>query len=473
MERIESEIRRVLQDHHKISSNVRSEEAKIDGLNKEIKLLEEGNRVSDADELDRQRMQNLLSYQSTLIARAASRTDLLRALHEDLLVLFLRRKQLRQADGVVGSGGDAMPNISLSSGLSSGDDDNQKFRNDDPMPGSMDIVRISDDHDNLEEVTTEQEQLPMSLKMLQINMNESACLTPEAGNEYGDLHYKSNILDNIAMGILDPNANVDNIFKEAMESSTFTCADAPGTKKMPKKIGRGTHRNLARRLTVDFDDLGNPTGPNACAFKRSINSYVCHFLPVRFKQIGDVPVEDYKSVLNVLTERYNFDLNRSYTRKKISSCYRQHKYKLLVQVKKDLERGIEPQKPSYVKKEDWDAFVAKTRDEEFDKISKKNKASRSQQSALHRKVLSSSSLHKRKPEESEQGAVDDSIWAKVHKPKRGRPKKLLMENDDNPNVLDSTSLDVAQEVFGADRPIKGFPHLDAGQFDYCWTSADT
>lgn len=77
-------------------------------------------------------------------------------------------------------------------------------------------------------------------------------------------------------------------------------------------------------------------------------------------------------ILNLVTiifniqERYNFDINGSYTRKKISSCYRQHKYKLLVRVKKDLERGIEPLKPSYVKQEDWDAFVAKTKDEEFD-----------------------------------------------------------------------------------------------------------
>ncbi|KAG9448799.1 hypothetical protein H6P81_008764 [Aristolochia fimbriata] len=471
MDHVESEIRRVLQDHHKISSNVRGEEAKIDGLNKEIKLLEERILVSDSDEFDRQRMQNLLSYQSTLIARAASRTELLRALHEDLLFLFLRRKQLRQADGAVGSSADVMPNISLSSGLSSGDDHTQEIPHDDPVTGSMDMVRINDDHDNLEEVTTEQDQLPLSLKMLQINMNEDACLTPQTASQYGDLQFKNNMLDNITMGILDPNANVDNIL---MESSTFPCAETLGTKRIPKKIGCGPHRNLTRRLTVDFDDLGNPTGPNACAFKRSINSYVCHFLPVRFKQIGDVPVEDYKSVLNILTERYNFDINRSYTRKKISSCYRQHKYKLLVQVKKDLERGIEPQKPSYVKKEDWDVFVAKTRDEEFDRISKKNKASRSQQSALHRKVLSPSSVLKRKQEESEQGTVDNGIWAKAHKPKRGRPKKLLTENDDNHKVLASTSHDVAQEIFGADRSIKGFPHLDAGgHFDYCWTSEGT
>ena len=68
----------------------------------------------------------------------------------------------------------------------------------------------------------------------------------------------------------------------------------------------------------------------------------------------------------MLQERYSFDLDISYTRKKISSCYRQHKYKLLVQVKKDLQRGIEPQKPTYVDEEDWNAFVAKTKDEEFD-----------------------------------------------------------------------------------------------------------
>ncbi|XP_058113035.1 uncharacterized protein LOC131256044 isoform X2 [Magnolia sinica] len=460
MDQIESSILRVLQDHHKISSSLRSEETKIDGLNKEIKILEDRIRAplssgDDSGELERQRMQNLLTYQSTLIARAASRTKLLRALHEDLLVLFLRRKQLRQIDGTGGSGVDVVRNVSLSSGLSSGDDDNQGFPNDCSMPGSMDIMRISDDHDNLEEVTTEQEQLPLGLKMLQINMNEDACLTPEDGSEYGDLQYKNNILDNIAMSILDPNSNVDNIFKEAMESSNFPCEEAQGSKKVPKKTGRATYRNLARRLTVDFDDLGNPTGPNAGAFKRSINSYVCHYLPVRFKQIGDVPVEDYKSVLNVLTERYNFDLNRSYTRKKISSCYRQHKYKLLVQVKKDLERGIEPQKPSYVKKEDWDAFVAKTKDEEFDRISKKNKASRSQQSALNRKGLTSTSIHKRKLKGSEQGVVDDSIWSKVHKPKRGRPRKLLDVVEDNHNG------------FGSERTLKGYPHLDAtNQYEY-------
>lgn len=73
-----------------------------------------------------------------------------------------------------------------------------------------------------------------------------------------------------------------------------------GLKKVPRKVGRVANRNTVKRLTVDFDEAGNPSGPNAGAFKRSINSYVCHFLPVRFKQIGDVPADDYKSVLNVL-----------------------------------------------------------------------------------------------------------------------------------------------------------------------------
>eukprot|EP00262_Sarcandra_glabra_P018816 TRINITY_DN6898_c0_g1_i1.p1 TRINITY_DN6898_c0_g1~~TRINITY_DN6898_c0_g1_i1.p1 ORF type:complete len:301 (+),score=45.25 TRINITY_DN6898_c0_g1_i1:128-904(+) len=257
-----------------------------------------------------------------------------------------------------------------------------------------------------------------------------------------------------------------------MENADFPCAEAEGTgsKKLPKKMARVTYRNLARRLTVDFDEIGNPTGPNAGAFKRSINSYVCHFLPVRFKQIGDVPVEDYKSVLNVLTERYNFDLNRSYTRKKISSCYRQHKYKLLVQIKKDLERGTEPQKPSYVKKEDWDAFVAKTKDEEFDRISKKNKASRSHQSALNRKGLSPTSVHKRKLKGSEQGLMDECIWPKLHKPKRGRPRKLMGVVDDSHNVVENVALHVDQEAFGSEQPMQNYSHLDAAnQYEY-WNS---
>ncbi|KAL4185910.1 hypothetical protein AMTRI_Chr10g233200 [Amborella trichopoda] len=471
MEQVETDINRVLQDHHKISSNVRSEEAKIDRLSREIKDLEERVRIGESSELDRQRMHNLLNYQSTLIMRASSRTQLLRALHEDLLVLFTRRKQLRQTDTTGGSSVDAMPNVSLSSGLSSGDDDNQEFPSNCSLPVSLDILRMNDDHnENLDEVTTEQEQLPLSLKMLQINMNEDACLTQDDGGAYGDLQYKNNILDNIAMSILDPNTNVDNIFKEAMENSEFPCEDSEGSKKVSRRAGKVTYRNLPRRLTVDFDESGNPTGPNAGGFKRSINSYVCHFLPVNFKQIGDVPVEDYKAVLNVLTERYNFDLNRSYTRKKISSCYRQHKYKLLVQVKKDFDRGVEPQKPSYVKQEDWDAFVAKTKDEEFDRISKKNKASRSQQSSLNRKGLLGASVHKRKLKGSDQSDMEDIMWSKVHKPKRGRPRKLLAAVEEDHDVVDNNRLTTNQEDFGSLRPMKTYSTNDATlQFEY-WNS---
>ncbi|KAF8409811.1 hypothetical protein HHK36_005890 [Tetracentron sinense] len=442
MEHIESEIRRVLQDHQKISSNIRCEEAKIDELNKEMRRLEDRIRASESSESERERMQNLLSYQSTLIVRASSRTELLRVLHEDLVILFIRRKQLRQSDGAVGSTADAMPNVSISSGLSSGDDENQCFPNDCPIPGSMDIMGMGVGHENLEEVTTaDQDRMPLGLKMLQINMNEDACLTPEDGSDYGDLQYKNNILDNIAMSILDPDANVDNIFKEAIGNSNFSCKESEGSKKVPKMMGRINYRSLARRLTVEFDEIGNPTGPNAGAFKRSINSYVCHFLPVRFKQIGDVPVEDYRSVLNVLTVG--------------TLEFLQHKYKLLIQVKKDLERGTEPQKPSYLNKEDWYAFVAKTKDEEFDKISKKNKASRSQQSAHSRKGVSPTSVHKRKGQGSEQGLVNDCTWQNVNKPKRGRPKKLLPVIEDNNNGFESG------------RPLKDNPHLDASnQYGY-------
>lgn len=165
---------------------------------------------------------------------------------------------------------------------------------------------------------------------------------------------------------------------------------------------------------MDFDEKGNPAGPNAGGFKRSINTYVCHFMPINFKQIGDVPVEDYKAVLNVLTERFNFDPNKKYTRKKISSCYRQHKYKLLLQIKKDLERGVEPEKPAYVKQEDWDAFVAKTKDEEFAKISSKNKANRSQQSGVNRTGRVSWSGCKRKlKEDSGREPLVEDAWTKI------------------------------------------------------------
>lgn len=76
---------------------------------------------------------------------------------------------------------------------------------------------------------------------------------------------------------------------------TYTAKDYAGSKKAHRKSSR------AKRLFVDFDETGNPTGPSAGVFKRSINSYVCQLLPIRFKQIGEIPVEDYKSVVNALT----------------------------------------------------------------------------------------------------------------------------------------------------------------------------
>ncbi|KAL6313775.1 hypothetical protein AAG906_010194 [Vitis piasezkii] len=404
MEQTESDIKRVLQDYQKIGSGARCEEARIEVLNREIKVLEDRVRGSGSVELERHRMRNLLDYQSTLIARAASRTELLAALHEDLLLLFIRRKQLRGFDGAEGSGVDAAPNVSLSSALSGGDDENQRFAKNCSELRSMHIMRMSHHEDLEEETTADQQPIPLGVKLLQINMNEDASLTSEDGCEYGDLQYKNNILDNIAMSILDPNANIDNIFKEAVENSNILCVESEGSKKAHRKSSR------AKRLFVDFDETGNPTGPSAGVFKRSINSYVCQLLPIRFKQIG----------------RFQWKTTNL-----------QHKYKLLIQVKKDLERGIEPQKPSYVDEEDWNAFVAKTKDEEFDRISKKNKASRSQQSALNRKDVQSTA-HKRK--KGDQGPEGISIWSKLHKPKQGMAKwaawsgKLLAIVEDSQNV---------------------------------------
>ncbi|XP_034679033.1 uncharacterized protein LOC117909206 isoform X9 [Vitis riparia] len=441
MEQTESDIKRVLQDYQKIGSGARCEEARIEVLNREIKVLEDRVRGSGSVEWERHRMRNLLDYQSTLIARAASRTELLAALHEDLLLLFIRRKQLRGFDGAEGSGVDAVPNVSLSSALSGGDDENQRFAKNCSELRSMHIMRMSHHEDLEEETTADQQPIPLGVKLLQINMNEDASLTSEDGLE------NSNIL--------------------CVESEDYA-----GSKKAHRKSSR------AKRLFVDFDETGNPTGPSAGVFKRSINSYVCQLLPIRFKQIGEIPVEDYKSVVNALTERYSFDLDMSYTRKKISSCYRQHKYKLLIQVKKDLERGIEPQKPSYVDEEDWNAFVAKTKDEEFDRISKKNKASRSQQSALNRKDVQSTA-HKRK--KGDQGPEGISIWSKLHKTKQGMakwaawsgyPGKLLAIVEDSQNVMDTMVLPINEEVvqeqdLESELPLKDYPQLDTpSQYDY-------
>ncbi|XP_059591302.1 uncharacterized protein LOC100854735 isoform X6 [Vitis vinifera] len=438
MEQTESDIKRVLQDYQKIGSGARCEEARIEVLNREIKVLEDRVRGSGSVELERHRMRNLLDYQSTLIARAVSRTELLAALYEDLLLLFIRRKQLRGFDGAEGSGVDAAPNVSLSSALSGGDDENQRFAKNCSELRSMHIMRMSHHEDLEEETTADQQPIPLGVKLLQINMNEDASLTSEDG----------------------------------LENSNILCVESEGSKKAHRKSSR------AKRLFVDFDETGNPTGPSAGVFKRSINSYVCQLLPIRFKQIGEIPVEDYKSVVNALTERYSFDLDMSYTRKKISSCYRQHKYKLLIQVKKDLERGIEPQKPSYVDEEDWNAFVAKTKDEEFDRISKKNKASRSQQSALNKKDVQSTA-HKRK--KGDQGPEGISIWSKLHKPKQGMakwaawsgyPGKLLAIVEDSQNVMDTMVLPINEEVvqeqdLESELPLKDYPQLDTpSQYDY-------
>ena len=87
----------MLLDHQRIFASVRNEEAIIDSLSKEIGSIGDRGNESELGELGRKRMHNLLSYQSTLISRAASRTEIFRVLHEDLLVLFSRRKELRQA----------------------------------------------------------------------------------------------------------------------------------------------------------------------------------------------------------------------------------------------------------------------------------------------------------------------------------------------------------------------------------------
>ncbi|XP_078438957.1 uncharacterized protein LOC144709312 isoform X2 [Wolffia australiana] len=417
MEQIEAEIAKVLLDHQRICSSARSEESVIDSLSREIGSIGVWGCETELGELARQRMCNLLSYQATLIARAASRTEILRVLHEDLRTLFLRRKELRQIDILSGFGIDIMPNLSPRSGLSIGDESNERNLNENENPAFLDGQTY------LEEVTHADLQLPL----MENNVSDDLCFTSEDNGEYGDFPCDNSILDDIAMSILDPESNIMSIFEENIESPDLPSTDVEDPKEMSKDLGSLAYHNLASRLAVDFDEYGNPTGPNAGAFKRSINSYVCHFLPIRFKQIHDVPLEDYRAVLNVLTERYNFDPNSSYTRKKISSCYRQHKYKLLVQVKKNLERGIEPQKPSYLQKEDWDAFVVKMKDEDFDRISKKNKASRSHQSALSR---SGSPTSIRRKKLIDRDLVDDCGWSRIHK----KPKRALLRK--NLNLVD-------------------------------------
>ncbi|KAJ9703288.1 hypothetical protein PVL29_004901 [Vitis rotundifolia] len=62
MEQTKSNIKRVLQDYQKIGSGAHCEEARI----------EDWVQGSSSMELEHHRMQNLLDYQSTLIAKAAS-----------------------------------------------------------------------------------------------------------------------------------------------------------------------------------------------------------------------------------------------------------------------------------------------------------------------------------------------------------------------------------------------------------------
>lgn len=460
--RVEAEIRSVHAENEKINAEIKTEETKIEALSKEIKAYEQqlkglelslkGGSIEKNLEIEKQkhlveqRLHNLINYESTLILRTASRAEVLRALDKDLVQLYVQRKELRhegahkdmfpQEHGVLerveqrqvssietrshtrSSGKlamEGMTNVSISSGISSGDEDNHKFLHN---TNEREIEKVQKgDNEDLEEGVEEEHAL-QTFKVRQLDIQEDASLTPQHDGSHMELRYKDHVLDDAAMSKLGPESNKDNILDHdcGRESCEIPLSEVQGKKKKEiRRTNRITYRHLARKLTVDFDEKGNPVGPNAGGFKRSINTYVCHFMPINFKQIGDVPVEDYKSVLNVLTERFNFDLSKKYTRKKISSCYRQHKYKLLLQIKKDLERGTEPDKPAYVKQEDWDAFVAKTKDEEFVKISSKNKANRSQQSGVNRTGRISWSGRKRKlKEDSGREPKVEDAWTKVH-----------------------------------------------------------
>ena len=132
------------------------------------------------------------------------------------------------ADGAGGSGVDAAPNVSLTSELSGGDGENQGFARSCSELKSMHIMRRIHLEDLEGETTADQPMIPLGAKLLQENMNEDACLTSEDGCENGDLQYKNNISDNIAWSILDPNANIDNIFKEAVENSNSLGVESEG-----------------------------------------------------------------------------------------------------------------------------------------------------------------------------------------------------------------------------------------------------
>lgn len=425
--RVEAEIQSVQAENEKINAEIKAEESKIEALSKEIKAYEEllkgmelrlkDSSIEKNPEIERQkhlveqRLHNLINYESALILRTASRAEVLRALDKDLVQLYDQRKELRH-EGKLTMEGTA--NVSISSGISSGDEDNHEFMHN---ANEREIGKVQKgDNEDFEE-GVEEERALQTFKIHRMDIQEDASLTPQHNGSHMELRYKDHVLDDATMRKLGPESNKVNILDHGCgrESFEIPLSEMQGKKKKAiKRTGRITYRHLARKLTVDFDEKGNPAGPNAGGFKRSINTYVCHFMPINFKQIGDVPVEDYKAVLNVLTERFNFDPNKKYTRKKISSCYRQHKYKLLLQIKKDLERGVEPEKPAYVKQEDWDAFVAKTKDEEFAKISSKNKANRSQQSGVNRTGRVSWSGRKRKlKEDSGREPLVEDAWTKV------------------------------------------------------------
>lgn len=425
--RVEAEIQSVQAENEKINAEIKAEESKIEALSKEIKAYEEllkgmelrlkDSSIEKNPEIERQkhlveqRLHNLINYESALILRTASRAEVLRALDKDLVQLYDQRKELRH-EGKLTMEGTA--NVSISSGISSGDEDNHEFMHN---ANEREIGKVQKgDNEDFEE-GVEEERALQTFKIHWMDIQEDASLTPQHNGSHMELRYKDHVLDDATMRKLGPESNKVNILDHGCgrESFEIPLSEMQGKKKKAiKRTGRITYRHLARKLTVDFDEKGNPAGPNAGGFKRSINTYVCHFMPINFKQIGDVPVEDYKAVLNVLTERFNFDPNKKYTRKKISSCYRQHKYKLLLQIKKDLERGVEPEKPAYVKQEDWDAFVAKTKDEEFAKISSKNKANRSQQSGVNRTGRVSWSGRKRKlKEDSGREPLVEDAWTKV------------------------------------------------------------
>lgn len=126
-----------------------------------------------------------------------------------------------------GLGADIIPSVSLGFGLSSGDN-NEGLPYDCSRPASMDIMRMNDDQDNVEVVTTEQVQVPHGFNMPEIHGNKDTGLTKDDSREYDDLRYKSNILDNIAISILDTNANIDSILSKAMKSSDFPSEEIQG-----------------------------------------------------------------------------------------------------------------------------------------------------------------------------------------------------------------------------------------------------